>query len=198
MIGSRLGPYHLLSELGSGGMGTVYLAEDRDGGKVALKVVHPHLMDSAGTIKRFMREAEIGKRIRHENVVATFDADGMEVDGRTVLFLAMEYVEGQTVRSLLEELGRVPEQLCRHIGCEVAKALATIHEAGVVHRDLKPENILITADHTVKVMDLGLAYIGDEAIRLSQAGWFVGSVLYAAPERFRDRNVDARSDLYDL
>ena len=87
----------------------------------------------------------------------------------------MEYVEGQTLRDLLEELERVPEELCRHIGREVAKGLAAIHEAGVVHRDLKPENVLITPDHVVKIMDLGVARLQDEAIRLSQTGAFVGS-----------------------
>jgi hypothetical protein len=198
VIGMRVGPYRLMSELGSGGMGTVYLAEDTDGSKLAVKVVHPHLMGTPGFAKRFMREAEVGKRIRHENVVATFDADGLEIDEKTVFFLAMEHVEGQTLHELVEELGPVPEELCRHIGREAAKALVAIHGAGVVHRDLKPENILITKDHTVKVMDLGVAHLVDEATRLSQAGHFVGSVLYAAPEQFTGQPIDARSDLYAL
>jgi len=198
VIGSRVGPYRVVSELGSGGMGTVYLVEDADGTKFALKVVHPNLMGMPGFAKRFMREAEIGKRIRQENVVATFDADGIEIDDRTTFFLAMEYVEGQTLRELVDELGPVPEELCRHIGREVSKGLVAIHDAGVVHRDLKPENILITKDHTVKIMDLGVAHLVDEVTRLSQAGSFVGSVLYAAPEQFTGDEIEARSDLYTL
>ena len=100
----------------------------------------------------------------------TYDCDATDVDGAAAHFLVMEYVEGQTLRSLLDELERVPEELCRHIGCEVAKGLSAIHEAGVVHRDIKPENVLITEEHVVKVMDLGVARLQDEAIRLSQAG----------------------------
>src|SRR3990172_4169430 len=105
----------------------------------------------------------------------------------------MEYVEGQTLRALLDELGTVPEELCRHVGREVAKGLVAIHAAGVVHRDLKPENVLITKDHVVKVMDLGVARLADEAMRLSQSGAFVGSIQYAAPEQVQDaESVDGR------
>ena len=180
-------------------MGTVYLAED-GATRVAVKVIHPHLLARRGFFERFLREAEIGKRVRHENVVATLDADAVDVDGRAVHFLVMEYVEGRTLRALLDELGRVPEELCRHVGREVAKALAAIHAAGAVHRDLKPDNVLITKDHVVKVMDLGVARLADEAMRLSQTGAFVGSVRYAAPEQFHagGAEVDGRADLYAL
>src|SRR6185295_5468949 len=112
--------------------------------------------------------------------------------------LVMEYVEGRTLRGLLDEIGRAPEELCRHVGREVAEGLAAIHAAGVVHRDLKPENVLVTKDHAVKVMDLGIARLADEALRLSQTGAFVGSVRYAAPEQFRGGDVDGRADLHAL
>jgi tetratricopeptide (TPR) repeat protein len=151
-----------------------------EGTRVALKVVHPHLLDTPGFFKRFLREGEIGKSVVHENVVRTYDCDAV----RENHFLVMEYVEGQTLRALLKELERVPEELCRHIGREVAKGLAAIHAAGVVHRDMKPENVLITKEHVVKVMDLGVARLNDEALRLSQTGAFVGSIHYAAPEQF--------------
>ena len=182
MEGKRIGPYRLLAPLGRGGMGTVYRAEVQKtvaglsaGTVVALKVIHPHLLETEGFFKRFLREAEIGRQVEHENVVRTFDCDALLVDGQQQNFLVMEYVEGQTLRDLLDELERVPEELCRHIGREIAQGLAAIHAAGVVHRDLKPENVLITPDHVVKVMDLGVARLDDEAIRLSQAGAFVGS-----------------------
>jgi tetratricopeptide (TPR) repeat protein len=201
--GVVLGPYRIVSELGSGGMGKVYAATlTRDaaglaaGATVALKVVHPHLLETEGFFKRFLREAQIGQSVSHENVVRTLDCDA--VGGHH--FLVMEYVEGQTLRELLRELGQVPEELCRHVGREVAKALAAVHAAGVVHRDVKPENVLITPDHTVKVMDLGVARLTAEAVRLSQTGAFVGSIHYSAPECFGDgsRHVDGRADLHAL
>ena len=207
MIETQLSAYKIVDELGSGGMGKVYLAELTknaagldQGHRVALKVVHPHLLETEGFFKRFLREAEIGKSVQQENVVRTYDCDAVMRDGSQHNFLVMEYVEGQTLRDLLKELGTVPEELCRHIACEMAKALQAIHEAGVVHRDLKPENVLITKDHVVKVMDLGVARLQDEIIRLSQTGAFVGSVHYASPEQFKGggEDVDGRSDLHAL
>jgi len=200
MQGKALGAYQIEEELGSGGMGTVWLARDEEGLRFAVKVIHSHLLESPGFFKRFLREAEIGKAVRHPNVVRCYDADARVVDGRQQNFLVMEYVEGQTLRALLEELDRVPEELCRHIGREVAKGLSAIHEAGVVHRDLKPENVLITPDHEVKIMDLGVARLADEAIRLSQSGAFVGSIHYAAPEQFKGggADLDGRADLHAL
>ena len=170
MIGGMLGPYRIDRELGSGGMGKVYAAVVAgrcpgldEGTRVALKVVHPHLLETPGFFKRFLREGEIGKSVRHENVVATFDCDQLVADGVHQNFLAMEYVEGQTLRELLDELERVPEELCRHIAREVCKGLRAIHAAGVIHRDMKPDNVLITEDHVVKVMDLGVAQLARRA-----------------------------------
>jgi serine/threonine protein kinase len=203
----RVGPYRLLRELGSGGMGTVYRAVCegrapgiRPGQEVALKVVHAHLANGDGFFKRFLREAEIGKRVRHPNVVRTLDADAGTLEGKPVHYLVMELVEGQTLRALLAELGRVPEALCLHVAREAARGLAAIHEIGVVHRDFKPENVLVTRDHAVKVMDLGVARVADEVMRLSMTGAFVGTVPYAAPEQFRGggKDIDGRADLYAL
>jgi tetratricopeptide (TPR) repeat protein len=205
MMGGTLGPYRLDRELGAGGMGKVWAARVEGrvpgldvGAVVALKVVHPHLLETPGFFKRFLREAEIGKSVVHENVVRTYDCDAVRADGQDQHFLVMEYVEGQTLRGLLAELERVPEELCRHIGREVAKGLAAIHAAGVVHRDMKPENVLITKEHAVKVMDLGVARLADEQLRLSQSGAFIGSVEYAAPEQFGGAGVDHRADLHAL
>jgi tetratricopeptide (TPR) repeat protein len=204
---ATLGPYRLERELGAGGMGKVWAARVEGrvpgldvGALVALKLVHPHLLETPGFFERFLREAQIGKAVAHENVVRTFDCGSLSEDGKRADFLVMEYVEGQTLRALLAELERVPEELCRHIGREAAKGLAAIHAAGVVHRDVKPENVIITKDHAVKVMDLGVARLMDETTRLSQTGAFVGSLHYAAPEAFREggRHVDGRADLHAL
>jgi predicted ATPase/tRNA A-37 threonylcarbamoyl transferase component Bud32 len=197
LIEKQLGEYQIEAELGTGGMGSVYVASDGGGRRYALKVLHSHLIRTEGLLARFQREARIGRRVQHPNVVRTYDVGEAVVEGETAHFLVMECVEGQTLRDLLGELGRVPEELCRHIGNEVAKGLAAIHAAGVIHRDLKPENVLITEDHVVKVMDLGVARLTDEVIRLSHTGTFAGSVLYAAPEQFGgDRDIDGRADLY--
>jgi len=203
MLGELLGPYRIESELGSGGMGAVYAAVVEGeapglgvGTRVALKVVHARFLASADARERFRREVEIGKRVAHENVVRTFDGD--ERDGRC--FMVMEYVQGQTLRGLVEELERVPEELCRHIGRQVGKGLGAIHAVGAVHRDIKPENVMITPDHVVKIMDLGIARTTDDAMRLSQTGMFVGSLQYASPEQFRSggKGLDGRVDLHAL
>ncbi len=205
MQGERLGPYLIDRELGSGGMGKVYAATVvsrapglSTGDHVALKVVHPHLLETEGFFMRFMREAQLGASIQHENVVRTLMCDQLVVGGQASAFLVMEYVEGQTLAALQAELDKVPEELCRHVAREICRGLTAIHAAGVVHRDLKPENVLITQDHVVKVMDLGVARLTDEQIRLSQSGAFVGSVEYAAPEQFDGGVVDHRTDLHAL
>jgi tetratricopeptide (TPR) repeat protein len=205
VIGSTLGPYRLEKELGAGGMGAVYLAtatEDaagvKAGTKVAIKVVHPHLLERGGFFKRFMREAEIGRSVRHESVVRTFDVDALSVDGKQINFMVMEYVEGKTLRALLDELKTVPETLLREIARQVASGLAAIHAAGIVHRDLKPENVLITPDHVVKVMDLGVARLMEESVALTREGAFAGSLLYAAPEQFGGKPVGPSADLYSV
>ncbi|MHC4136195.1 MAG: protein kinase domain-containing protein [Planctomycetota bacterium] len=198
MIGEKLGPYAIQSALGSGGMGRVYKAADENGRPHALKVLHPHLLESAEALDRFRREAVIGRRVEHNNVVRTHDAGSDELNGVAHHYLVMEYVEGQTLRGLLQELGKVPEDLCRHIGCEVVRGLDAIHAVGAVHRDLKPENVLITKDHVVKVMDFGVAWLMDTVLKLSRTGEFVGSLLYAAPEQFEGRAPDGRADFYSL
>ncbi len=203
VTGSSVGFFRLEAELGSGGMGVVYRATPEQdtagvaaGTRVALKVLHPHLIRSDIMRARFARECEIGQGIVHPNVVRMFGSG--ENDG--FHYIVMEYVEGQTLRDLIVELQVVPEELCRHIACEVAAGVAAIHEAGAVHRDIKPENVLITPDHQVRLMDLGVARLVDETTRLSLTGSFVGSVQYAAPEQFRggDEIVDPRVDQHAM
>src|SRR5262245_10423626 len=144
--------YEVEERLGAGGMGVVYKARELASGRlVALKRIHPHLRQLPRFSARLAREAEIGRQVVHENVVRTlglaFDASGDPARRA----LVTEFGEGQTLRALLAEMRRVPEQLCRHIGREIAKGLAAIHAAGAVHRDLKPENVMIcrTADRDV-------------------------------------------------
>jgi serine/threonine protein kinase/tetratricopeptide (TPR) repeat protein len=206
-VGCTLGPYRLDAEIGAGGMGTVYLATLAApaagldaGARVAVKVLHPHVSVRRDAVQRFLREARIGSTVRHENVVRTLDALQLEEGSERLHLVVLEHVEGRTLRALLDELGRLPEELCRHVGREAAKALVAIHKAGVIHRDVKPENVLVTAEQVVKLADLGVARLLDESLRVSQTGAFVGSVRYAAPEQFgrAGDEVDGRADLYAL
>jgi len=202
---STVGAYRILREIGSGGMGTVYLAEatrktsllEKDT-KVALKIVHPHLLKTPGFFKRFQREAEAGRAVRHPNVVRTLDGDMLVVDEKPYCFLVMEYVEGRTLRELLAELGRVPEALLRELALQIAAGLAAIHAASIVHRDIKPENVLITSDHQIRIMDLGVAKMEAATVPLTGEGQFAGSLLYGAPEQIRQQVVGPTADLYAL
>ncbi len=204
LSGRSLGIYRVGPELGRGGMGTVYRAEAAEAGvagpagsPVALKVFHPELVEDARAFERFRREAEVGRRIRHGNIVRTHEIAAAEVDGRTFHFMVMEIIEGRTLKALLAELGTVPESLLLPIAEQALLALEAIHELGVIHRDIKPENIVITPDHRVLLMDLGVARLQEHGKELTQTGEFVGSMSYAAPEQFTAPDeVGVRSDLY--
>ena len=207
MIGTQVGPFRILAELGRGGMGTVYLGEAvtpvdgvPDGKQVALKVFHPHLTGDAETERRFLQEAALGARLESEHVVRTLAAGTADVPGRGATYwLAMEFVRGQTLRDLLREIGPFPEPLAVLLARQAAQGLAVVHDSGIVHRDVKPENLLVTPDHRLKLMDLGVARLQEASMRLSHTGEFLGSLPYAAPEQFQGgAPVDGRSDLYSL
>jgi tetratricopeptide (TPR) repeat protein/predicted Ser/Thr protein kinase len=198
LIGEHVGDYTIKSELGSGGMGTVYLADAPGAKRVAVKVFHPHLLDTPGFFERILREADLGRKVDHANVVRTLDADALAVQGKPVRFMVMEYVEGKNLRELLDDLGTVPETLLREIAVQAAAGLTAIHDAGIVHRDLKPENIVITDAHEVRIMDLGVAKLQEASVALTKEGRFAGSLPYAAPEQFRKDEVGPRADLYSL
>jgi tetratricopeptide (TPR) repeat protein len=186
-------------------MGTVYLAHVvtphgglEEGVPVALKVLHPHVGSQPRAVERMRREAELGSRVRHPNVVSFYGTNVLDDPGAERRYLAMEYVEGRNLRALLEALERVPEALLREIARQVADGLAAVHAAGAVHRDLKPSNVLITPDNTVRIMDLGMVRLEDESLAVTGEGEFSGSLRYAAPELFRGELAGPHSDIYGL
>jgi hypothetical protein len=195
----RLGRYQLLDKLGQGGMGTVYLARDtRLDRCVALKVLPPESVHDPDAVARFQREARALARLSHPGIVQVYDSE--EDNGRH--FLAMEYVEGQSLAAVLKEKGRLPPTLAADYLHQALLAVQHAHEKGLVHRDLKPSNLLLTPEGKVKVLDLGLArflqdQIGDA--NRTREGVGMGTPDYAAPEQFRDaHSADARADVYAL
>jgi tetratricopeptide (TPR) repeat protein len=195
----RVGPYRLLRRLGGGGMGTVFLARDGNGKSVAVKVLHASVTGVPGGVERVLAEAHAGAEVRHRNLLRLLDCGvhGRGAGART--YLVFEAVMGQTLRGLLDDFGTVPEARARHIGAEVADALATIHAAGLVHGDVKPENVILGTDQSARLLDLG-AVRGSPASRDAAEDLFVGSMLYAAPEQMGPgpEPIDGRADLYAL
>jgi serine/threonine-protein kinase len=190
-----LGRYQVLSLLGEGGMGCVYKALDPVIGRtVAIKTLTGALSEEElGEFKRrFLREARTAGRVSHPNVVTIYDVG--EVDGTP--FIAMEYVEGRTLRAVLDAGGPLaPERACR-IATQVAAGLAAAHKLLIVHRDVKPANIMITPGAPVKLMDFGIAKLPDGT--KTQTGLILGSPIYVAPEQVIGRSVDGRSDVFSL
>jgi predicted Ser/Thr protein kinase len=191
--GTVIGSYKVLDEIGRGGMGVVYRAEDtRLGRLVALKALPSALAMQPELRQRLRREARAAATISHPAVAVVYALE--EVGDH--LFIASEYVRGETLR---EEIARGPiePERARSIAVEIAGALAAAHDAGVIHRDLKPENVLIKPDGGVKVVDFGIAQIeGPEATRLTRAGSMLGTPAYMAPEQLLGETVDARADIY--
>ena len=197
--GDAVGPYRLLSELGSGGMGAVWLAERADGSlkrKVALKL--PHLSWAPGLAERFAREREILAGLEHPHIARLYDA-GLDAQGRP--FMALEYVEGQPLDVYCRERAiTIPARL--RLLLQVAEAVAFAHGRLVLHRDLKPANILVTADGQVRLLDFGVAKLmqGDSTAEtaLTQASGRALTPDYASPEQIRGEAIGTASDVYSL
>src|SRR3954470_2773920 len=191
------GRFRIEGKLGSGGMGEVYRAKDLKLGRtVALKILPADYAADASRRSRFEREARAAAALNHPNIVTVFDS-GVEAGGP---WIAMEYVEGRTLRRLLEKGPIGPDELL-DIAIPVADALARAHESGVVHRDLKPENIMITSEGTPKILDFGLARVAatgtDETQWVTEPDGGVGGTLgYLSPEQLLGKPADHRSDQF--
>jgi serine/threonine protein kinase len=194
-----LGKYKILDLLGSGGMGSVFLAEHRVmRHRVAIKVLARHLLATPNIVARFEREARAAARINHPNVVRAYDID----HERKAHFLVMEYVEGDDLRKIVDRNGPLDPRVAAEYIQQVARGLQEAHSCGLVHRDIKPANLLLDPTGTVKILDLGLARLDDEvAAEMTQSGdsKVLGTVDYLAPEQaLNSHNIDSRADLYSL
>ena len=198
-IGTRLGPYRIDRVIGRGGMGVVYLAEhvhlERP---VALKVLSEHLAHDASFRERFVRESRMAARLHHPNIIPVHDAG--EQGG--VLFIAMHYVDGEDLAALLDR-GALPPDRALPILDKVASALDEAHANGIIHRDVKPGNIVLGKERPghqqeVYLTDFGLVREMDRRSRLTQSGYFVGTLDYAAPEMFQNTPIDGHADQYSL
>lgn len=202
--GSQLGQYRIDSLLGRGGMGEVYVAYDRFGRKVALKLLSQRFPGDQSGVARFQQEARALLALNHPHIVTIYDIDQAD----DVYYIASELVEGETLRRRIDH-GDIPFGAMLDIAIQICTALATAHEQGIVHRDIKPENIMIRRDGFVKVLDFGVAKLSEkyatgesEAPTLKQIhtaeGTVIGTAPYMSPEQARGLAVDARTDIWSL
>ena len=163
--GTRLGPYEVESQLGAGGMGEVYLAQDtRLGRKVAVKVLPEQFASDPERLARFEQEARAAAALNHPHIAAVYDVGAEKSDdGGTVHYMVQEFLDGHSLRTVLDQ-GRLPLARALEIGTEITEALGAAHRAGIVHRDLKPDNVFVTEDGHAKVLDFGLAKLTEVEI----------------------------------
>ena len=223
--GTRLGPYRIVAPLGAGGMGEVYRAHDAKLDRpVALKILPAEVVRDAERIRRFVQEAKAASSLSHPNIVTIYDigeavpreagTEGSEGDtpaegSAKVHFIAMELVEGQTLRQLLDDRSIEPRTLLAYLA-QAAEGLAKAHAAGIVHRDLKPENVMVSRDGYAKVLDFGLAKLTEPSVSGSalaaaptalaedntRDGAVMGTIGYMSPEQAMGKPVDHRTDLF--
>ena len=184
--------YRIQARLARGGMATVYVAHDeRLDRPVALKVMHPHLAESADFVARFRREARASARIVSPGVVSVFDQGVIHGQG----FLVMELIDGTNLRALLQAQGAFTVSQSLQYTQDILEALRAAHRVGVIHRDIKPENVLVPSEGPVRVTDFGLARAASE-VSMSTTGSMLGTVAYMAPEIATSGVCDARTDIY--
>jgi serine/threonine protein kinase len=189
---ARFGRYEVLDKLGEGAMGVVYRARDEALGRtVALKMLSAELDGEEELHQRFHREAEAIGRLSHPNIVTVYDLG--EAEGQ--LFMAMELLEGDDLRALIERRVDIPIADRIHVLAHICEGLAYAHSRGVVHRDIKPANIVVTSTGRVKILDFGLARVATRAT-ITRQGVILGTPDYMSPEQAMGRTVDARSDVF--
>ena len=192
------GRYELGQVLGRGGMAEVYLAHDtRLGRQVAVKTLRADLARDPSFQARFRREAQSAASLNHPAIVAVYDTGEDYIDGTSIPYIVMEYVDGSTLRELLHSGRRLLPERTLEMTIGILQALEYSHRAGIVHRDIKPANVMLTRNGQVKVMDFGIARaMGDSGMTMTQTSAVIGTAQYLSPEQAKGEQVDARSDLY--
>src|SRR5215813_3856243 len=207
--GTKLGRYEIRSKIGAGGMGEVYLADDTKlDRKVALKILPAELAANQDGMRRFTQEAKAAAALTHPNIAHIYEIG----DSAGVHFIAMEFIDGQTLRYKIHSEHTEQRKLLRYLQ-QVAEGLAKAHAAGIVHRDLKPDNVMITRDGYAKILDFGIAKLteqtkppGTEAETptavmgqpLTMPGAVIGTIGYMSPEQAQGRSIDHRSDIFSF
>ncbi|MCW2926585.1 MAG: hypothetical protein JWM86_553 [Thermoleophilia bacterium] len=188
------GRYRIERRIGAGGMANVYLAEDETlGRRVAIKVLHQRYAEDSQFIERFQREASAAARLNHPNIVQVYDRGAAD----HTYYIAMEYIDGMTLKELVQRRGALTEQEVLAYGRQALHALRFAHRNGIVHRDVKPHNLMVDTDGRLKIADFGIARAGADS-GLTEAGSIVGTAQYLSPEQAQGHDVSATSDLYSL
>lgn len=199
MISKVLGKrYEILEKIGTGGMGNVYKAHDRRLDRiVAIKILKLEYNDDSNFIRKFKRESLAAASISHPNIVSIFDVGSETIDDDVVHYIVMEYIDGKTLKELINEDGKLPEKRALNYALQIAEALKMAHSKHIVHRDIKSQNIMVTKDDRVKVTDFGIARVADNTT-VTATNAVMGSVHYFSPEQARGAKVDNRSDIYSM
>jgi serine/threonine protein kinase len=210
LIGERLGRYKILSSIGAGGMGEVFLAQDTAlGRRVAIKLLPAEFTADHDRVRRFEQEAKAASALNHPNIITIHEIGRAETRIGNLHFIAQEYIEGQTLRQRIKQ-DKLPLLDALDIAAQAANALQVAHTAGIVHRDIKPENIMLRPDGFVKILDFGLAKLTERepvviafdteapTIAKTMPGTILGTAAYMSPEQARGLDVDSRSDVWSL